>query len=545
MEKIIDVAEYGIIPETDVSVKLNELLKNLADIEGHKELKFPKGVYYLNSENVPKPTLYITNTIGDNEWRLGEVRHKNAVGIYLKDIKNITFDGNGSTFLICGQMTNVAAVNCENIELKNFNIITENPDMHEFKVVGKGPGYVDYQLDDESRYVFDKKFYFVGKDFKSAFNENRAVAWWTAKIPFDEPDTIFRVKHPLCGAIGIKETAPRKFRVKYFIAPSCEIGDLFYIFDNRRKYQGIFADSCKNIVLSNISQHFNYGLSTVFQACENISITECRFCPAVDSAKKMISVADFIQVCMCSGLASIKNNYFEGAGDDCLNVHGIYFKVISVNNRKITVKFKHRQTHGFCPFKKGDKIRFLSPMSLCVIGENEVASARLINEKTIVIDLTERVGKKYLYKVIENASACPDVVFSDNTLTRIITRGILLTTSGKILVENNKFMSNSMHSILISNDARMWYESGFVNDVTIRNNYFGRCLGYTLFIKPENIRFNGYVHKNIKFINNTIESHNGNGGFFVKDSENVVLADNTVIGKIKPSVYKNSLISEQ
>jgi polygalacturonase len=68
-----------------------------------------------------------------------------------------------------------------------------------------------------------------------------------------------------------------------------------------------------------------------------------------------------------------------------------------------------------------------------------------------------------------------------------------------------------MHAILIANDASNWFESGSVQDVTIRNNTFIEC-GYNsspgnfvIAIAPENHQqVPGYfVHRNIRIENNT------------------------------------------
>lgn len=545
MTLILEPKNYNITPNTDVTKQINELFASVKGTVDEKILTLETGTYYLSSENAPAPTLYITNTIGDNEWRDGETPHLNTVGLYIDNVDNFTLDGNGSTFVINGQMTNVAAINCKNLELKNFTLTTEKPDMHELRVVNRGTFFIDFAIcDGETTYVNEDKLYFVGKDYKSAFTENKITAWWNARIPSTDRNAVMRIRHPFANALSVKELSRGVFRARYIVAPKYTVGDVICIFENRRKYQGIFGDRCQNIKLNCITSHFNYGLATVFQDCADVTISGCRFEPK--STRLFSSVADFIQVSSCRGLARIENNYFEGAGDDCLNVHGIHFKVKAADGNKLTVCYCHKQTHGFVPFREGDKIRLIDPQSLLPLCENAIVSAELIDENTLVLATENPVSATYIGKVIENATACPDVEFVSNTLNRIITRGILITTSGKVNVENNKFKNCSMHSILISDDAKSWYESGFVTDVTIKNNYFGRCIGYTLFVKPENTSFNGYVHRNIKFIGNTIETGNGEGGYFVKASTDVEIHDNKIIGAVKPNKFINSeVITDQ
>ena len=110
-------------------------------------------------------------------------------------------------------------------------------------------------------------------------------------------------------------------------------------------------------------------------------------------------------------------------------------------------------------------------------------------------------------------------------MTRIITRGILVTTGGKVRITDNDFDSTSMHSILISDDAKYWFESGPVNDVEIAKNRFGRCKGYNVQVLPENVTHKGAVHKNIYIHDNVMESGN-EGGFYFKSADGVIIENN-------------------
>ena len=524
--KTIYAKDHGIVPGKEVAMQLNSLLKDLSSDKEDKTLVLEKGEYFLDSQNVPKPELYITNTIGDDEWKEGEKPHINAVGLYFKGIEKLTVEGNGATFTARGQMTNAAFEDCEELTFRNVEFKAENPDMHRFKVVNKGLGYIDFRLDGESSYVCEKgKYSFVGKDYKTPFSAALFTAFWIGKIPAKNDCELFRTSHPLKGAFSVKEISDHVFRARYFLPLSCKTGDEFYLFDVRRKYQGIFASKCKNLVVDGVKQRFNYGLANVFQDCENLSLINSEFAPAEGSEKKMASVADFIQVCCCRGTARIRDNFFCGAGDDCLNVHGIHFSAKYINPYKVNAFFRHKQSHGFCPFRKGDEVRFINPRTLLPCGENIVENAVLKDEYTIELTFREKVPENVNGLAIENATACPDVEFCNNRLDRIITRGLLLTTAGKVFVEDNCFMNTSMNAILVSDDAKSWYESGFVRDMTIRNNKFLGNKEYYVCVKPENSVHAGYVHSGITVERNEFASERAKGLYF-KSAEKCKVIDN-------------------
>ena len=507
--KILNASEYGITPEKDITIELINLIDEVKKIAGEKTVVFNTGIYYIDSEKCNKYMLYITNTVGDNEFSENETPHLNAVPFYLNGVDNLTVDGNDSIFIIDGKVTNIAVENCNSITLKNLEIRHTHPDMHELKVKKVAPFFVDFQIDSDTQYYFNNgKPFFYGKDYCEAADKNAIHASWIGLIRKNTPNRIKRVLHPLNGAVKMVDLKNGCIRVYYTNTFRFKSGDCFYIYDVRRQFAGIFINQSKNVAVQNIKQCFNYSLALVLQDCENVTVDSVQFAPEQNSARKMASAADFMQICMCRGKVSITNSIFDGAGDDCMNVHGVHFSIKSVNKDKMTVAFMHPQSHGYQPIHIGDEIAFINHKTLLQYGKATVKSARMLNEYEIELILDSE-GNAIAGDAIEDISACPDVYFANNTLNRIITRGLLLTTRGKVVIENNHFISNSMSGILLSDDANNWYESGMCCDVTIQNNIFDYCGETPVLIKPENIIHAGAVHKNISIKNNVFMNYKG------------------------------------
>ncbi|MGN1195231.1 MAG: right-handed parallel beta-helix repeat-containing protein [Acutalibacteraceae bacterium] len=518
-------SQFGIKPNEDITENLIKLFSDMKADNGEKTVIFENGTYFIDSEKCEKRMLYITNTVGDKEFSADETPHLNAVPFYLADISNLTVDGGNSVFLIDGKVTNIAAENCSNITLKNMEIRHKHPDMHELKVIRKGLFSVDFEIDRDSLYEFsDGKLYFYGKDYRVRSDSNAVNAYWIGLIRKNTPDKIIRVHHPLFSAVNIQDSGERKIRVHYPNTVRFKNGDCFYIFDVRRQFAGIFLNKCKDVVLKNIKQRFNYSLALVAQDTENITVDGVTFSPEKGAARKMASVADFIQICMCRGKITVKDCCFDGAGDDSLNVHGIHFKITKVQDNELTVRFMHPQSHGFNPLRVGDTIAYISTQTLLQKGTAVIEKSELINEYEIVLTVSD-TEKAEVGAVIEDISACPSLEFTGNTMTRIITRGLLITTRGKVNVENNHFVSTSMSGILLSDDAKSWYESGMCRDVTIKNNTFDYCGQTPILIKPENSNYEGAVHKNITIEGNTFKKYKGycirakaTDGIYLKDN---------------------------
>ena len=542
--KIINASDFNIHSNEDITESLINLLDFLKTVDEEKTVIFEQGTYYLDSEKCKKYMLFITNTVGDNEFSKQETPHLNAVPFYFGGIDNITFDGRDSVFIIDGKVTNIAMESCNNINLKNMEIRHSHPDMHELKVVRKGFFTVDFEIDRDTQYEFiDGKAFFYAKDYRYAIDHKANNSWWIGLIRKATPNKIVRVNHPLFSAFKYCDLGDRKIRVYYPNTFRFKVDDCYYVFDVRRQFAGIFVNKCKNVTLENIKQRFNYSLALVAQDSENITVDNIEFAPEKNSARKMASVADFIQICMCRGNVTIKNSYFDGAGDDSLNVHGIHFKIMDIKDNHLTVRFMHPQSHGYNPLREGDTIAYINTNTLLQEGTAIIENSELLNEYDIKLTVSN-TDKAKKGAVIEDISACPNLEFKNNFMTRIITRGLLITTRGRVDVLNNHFVSTSMSGILLSDDAKSWYESGMCRDVTIENNTFDYCGQTPILFKPENRTYAGPVHKNVKIIGNTFNKYKGYC-INAKDTDGIVLKNNKLSNNKKLKIKNcNDVVSD-
>lgn len=523
MQKIF-AADFDIKPGFDVSEKLIDLFDHIKNIEGEKTVIFEKGEYYIAADRCQKHKLFITNTVSESEYKEHELPRMQSVAFYLSDIRDLVVDGAGSTWIIDGKITNIAAERCDNLTIKNIEIRHKSPDMHELKVLKKDMFRVDFQADTDSSIQFaGGKPYFCGTDYRLRADENAAKAFWTGLVRQNTPNQIKRTQHPLFTAVRYKDLGNNRIRAYFPCTARFKAGDRFYIYDARRLHAGIFINTCSSVILDHIKQRFNYSLAFVAQSSSNLTVKNCEFSPG-SGPLKIASMADFMQICMCRGKVRVENNLFEGAGDDCVNVHGIHFKIVKTNNNQVTVRFMHPQSYGFNPLKTGDRIVFVDPQTLLSSGSAVIQSSDLLSPYEIRLTLDTCVHAK-TGMVIEDTDACPDFDFVNNTVNRIITRGILITTRGKVNIKNNHFISTTMSGVLLSDDAKSWYESGPCRDVTIENNNFDYCGADVVLIKPENAKYKGAVHKNIRIKSNCFKKYSGHA-VSAKNADSILIKEN-------------------
>ena len=125
--KIFNAADFGIVPNEDISEKLAEFISALKAEDGEKTAVF------LSYHSRP------------------EAFHVCRYAVS-RGVSDLVFDGGDSIFVIDGKVTNIAVEDCRNITLRNLEIRHAHPDMHEFLVVRKSAFSVDFKIDSDSSF---------------------------------------------------------------------------------------------------------------------------------------------------------------------------------------------------------------------------------------------------------------------------------------------------------------------------------------------------------------------------------------------------------
>src|SRR5690606_12993161 len=107
-----------------------------------------------------------------------------------------------------------------------------------------------------------------------------------------------------------------------------------------------------------------------------------------------------------------------------------------------------------------------------------------LTRMTVTLDRDLPAGIAPGAVVAENVTYTPAVEIRGNHFESVPTRGILVTTRKPVLVEDNTFDQMGMASIYVSADARSWYESSVVRDLTIRGNTFTRAQSPVIWFDP-------------------------------------------------------------
>lgn len=512
----------------DMTTKLQAAVEKARSYNGKAVvIELQNADYNIHRESSSQILYHISNTASEKE-NPDQTKH---IGLWLKGLKNVTIDGKGAHLVTHGEMTSFVIDQCENITLRNFTVTAADPTVPELTVTEVGERHMTVRIHPRSRYqIKDGKFSFVG--------DNWSLSDGIAQSYDPEKDITWRSWSPLNGLRKAIELEPNLLRFVYDNTPQARPGLTFQMRDGIRDQACGLIQFSKNVILDNLHLDFLGNFGIVGQMSENITYRNMAFEPEAGSGRTCAGFADFVQMSGCKGKITIENSRFSGAHDDPINIHGTHLAVTEfLAPNQIVVKYMHHQTYGFQSFLPGNTIEFIDPHTLLSLSSAKVKKAEMKNEREITITLDKPVTSKVKETeglVIENVTYTPEVEIRGNYFSRIPTRGILVSTRRKVIIEDNTFFRMQMSGILIADDARSWFESGMARDVTIRNNYFIECGGPVIFIVPENDRNEGYVHRNITIANNRFRL-TGTDAISAKSVDGLKITDNLFL---TPEVMK-------
>lgn len=452
-------------------------------------------------------------------------QHENPDGtrktaIYLKNKKNIEIDGNGATLLVHGKMTPLLFDNCENIFLKNLTIDYACPTMAEFTVLSNENGVCTVKINPEYLYRIENKELIwqgeTGLDGKpywedSYIGNRRHVKFFdpVQRMCFDfGRSNLESEKIEDLGDNTLRLTLKNK-------EAHLPAGSVIQTRNIVRDQTGSLFQRCKNLVFENLRVKFMHGLGMVSQFCENVSFINCDLTPA--QGRTVASTADFFQFSGCKGKLLIDGCAARGAHDDYVNVHGTHLRIIEKDDTEnsLLVRFMHAETWGFQAFEKGDELEFIRWDTLQPYEKTKVVDYERINDTDIRLFLDRSLPVIIVGKdVVENATWTPDLCVRNCSFGPTAGRGILCTTRGEVVIENNRFENLWGPALLLEDDCNFWFESGYTTKIIFRNNLVIGCdygitcegapvIRYTPKVMDED--FNGFVHGSLVVDGNRFE----------------------------------------
>ncbi|MBR7131997.1 MAG: right-handed parallel beta-helix repeat-containing protein [Clostridia bacterium] len=532
--KKIYLRDFGIQANSaaDAVPAFKAAIKAAAQLKEPCEIFFDEGVYNACLSDLSHLDIHVSNTIAEgNDRTKGECNSiKRNTPFLLEGMSDIVINGCGSLIKSRGKMTQIILKDCENITFKNISFDYLNPTVTEMTVIAVGENYLDCKISDEYPYkIVDEKIVWCGEGFEfsdgiSQLFDPKSGFTWRYPSPLQDKNARF-------VELG-------KGKIRLYFNPDAngnnpygaKLGYVFQMRDAIRDECGIIISGCKNTAFINTTMHFMAGIGFIVQNSDGITLNGFNVCPPI--GRTASCAADFMHFSGCRGKITIENGFYLGAHDDAVNVHGTHLKITEVEAaaNKIKVRFMHSQTYGIGGFAVGDEVASINPDTLLEIAKARVLEVCELNPYEIVLTLSSTEGFEQAL-MVENISSTAEVLIRNNHFERIPTRGILMTTRKPVVIENNVFEKVKGCAVLIADDARSWYESGRVTDVTIKNNIYRDSANRFVVVAPECVEgASQAVHKGIKITDNLIELSYTDEVISIKNTDGVLFENNIIYG---------------
>ncbi|MBQ8351914.1 MAG: right-handed parallel beta-helix repeat-containing protein [Clostridia bacterium] len=440
-----------------------DLYRLLTDLRGQSGVKivFDKDTYTVTPDRCFERSLNISN----HGWN-GPKR----IAALIEDMTDIELDFSGSTLITPGVITPFAFIRSKGVTVRN--VIMENPQTMflQAKVVSHGDGYVDLLKMQGKEQFRIRHGELLCDYYECLFPCGTHIEYKgdTGEIETGTADNTMGVWIGDCRTEDMGNDILRVHGVKRYPP----IGNILIISAARRLGCGFFCEDTTDILCENVTLHSCYGMGILAQTCENITLRSFNVLRHGDQYYTVN--ADGTHFVNCTGLVTVENSTFEGQLDDALNIHGMYTKIIDKTASEIFVNEVHSQAKGIRIYRAGDRIQVLKPDTLIPYTEKSIKEVEYVNADLVRLVLNESTEDILVGDDIESLTRAADLIFRGNIVRNNRARGMLIATRGKTVIEDCYFHSSGS-AILFESNGDYWYESGGVQDVTIRRNNFDGC----------------------------------------------------------------------
>ena len=391
-----------------------------------------------------------------------------GVFIPVLGVTNAVLRGTGAKFVFHGSGIGLLVMDTSNVRVEGVSFDWARPMFSDGDVLETRNGQVRVRFDEKTfpmRLDESGKLVAVGEDW-------------------EEPQRLMHSFSADGAQLDLKWTSGKARKAddgSWWIDYAVPQGTAFLMTRNgHRPCPGIVLYRADDTVMQDVTVHSAFGMAILAQRCRNVILRGSgkaadRTCGVFPSGDRRTALAaDATHFSNCRGKILVENCFFKGTVDDALNVHATCLSIEDVlAPDKVRCRYRHCQSFGFETFLPGERMTFIQGPAMQNGPWREVAKIEWISPKEILVTVKGCVPDGFgKGDAVENADFQPEVVFRNNQVEYLAARGCLLTTSGRVMVEGNRFDHLWSPALLFAGDVQDWYESGSCCDVTIRNNLF-------------------------------------------------------------------------
>lgn len=436
--------------------------------KGNVRICFGKGLYPFYPEQGAREFLTLSNNDSGDK----------RIAFLIKDMRNVTIEGDGSDFMFHGCMVPFAVKGSSNVTIKGVSVDYDYPWTFEGTVLSCDPvsrSFTVKVFPDTKYRIEGDRLFFGGYDWEYPMGESILFDPKTHRPFFD---TCAYDHGYWSGEMGARDLGDGV--VEFTRLSARDVPPVGSVWDDKgptglnRRFPAMAVLSSKNINIENVHIYRSGGMGLIAEYSENISVKGFSTAAHEGSPRMVTTSADATHFVSCNGKIIIEDSLFESMLDDAANIHGIYMLVDSVlSSNTLRAHFGHFQQVGDQFADEGDVISFVDKSNLRPVGSGRIRSIDKSDLNAYIIETDFDLGgvADPTNIALENISRGADVTIRNCTVRYNRARSLLLSTYGDVLVEDCDFASQ-MSGICVSGDANFWYESGRTKNIVIRNNKF-------------------------------------------------------------------------
>ncbi|MBN8218004.1 MAG: hypothetical protein J0L75_15285 [Spirochaetes bacterium] len=391
----------------------------------------------------------------------------------LTGARHVDVEGNGAELRIHGLVVPFLLRGARDVSIRNVTIDWDRPTLSQGLVEAAREGAVELRFDAETPFeVASRQLVFTGDRYRSrslgyalAFDPKRGETSYLA------PDHFALRHYHHATQIG-----PDRVRLEGDFNGAPPIGSLLVFSHEGREAPAIAIADCRDIALADIKIYHAAAMGVIAQGSANLTLTRVDIMRRPGSERVFSTHADATHFVDCRGRLRITDCLMENQKDDPCNLHGIFYPVrAKLGDRTLAAGIGHGQQAGCVTFAAGDAIAWYDTQSMRRLGASRVAEVSLINGGMLRVETHDPLPElpwERLSFMREDHDI--DVAISGCTFRNNRARGLLVSTLGKVLIEKNHFHVPGA-ALLFEGDTNYWFESGPVEDVEVRDNFFDEC----------------------------------------------------------------------
>lgn len=503
---LVKVSDYGLRPNEDMdAVPVLEKIVGEYSAAGNFRIIFEPGRYDFHAKN----------DLDD--------RNNPTVAFDFDHVRDVWVEGCGSEFVFHGMVMPFRISNCANITVSGISIDWDIPYIVQGEITGVSTDHLDIMID-PTRHpweISDGRIWFTGENWRRGM-----VSEYTNLYDGATGEIVYQTRDRPLGAdlYSARVESVGCNTVRFHFTPSIEPlpGNIVAFHLGTYILNGFEVAYSKDVSITDVTIYHTLSCGVHGWCSENITLKRMNIVPNESKGRVFSTVADATHFNGCKGCILLEDCIITGSGDDIANVHGMYAEIIRVENDVTVIVGPIGRYIGFAPGEHAwvvNRNTMQRDSEATVVGQE-----KLCDENGVTIGYRIRLSDApksglSVGDLLENMERNPDFTIRRcRILKKNRARGILATTAGKVVIEDNYF-NTAGAAILIEGDTYLWFESGGVRDVKIRRNVFENCytsgnniedepwgwgesvISITPSVKPANSYFPPY-HRNITIEDN-------------------------------------------